>query len=617
MNPAALTLGARLTPEGRTAFRVWAPKAESVEVRVVAPHERLIVLVPEPRGYHFAEVEDVPAGSDYWYRLDGATERPDPASGWQPHGVHGPSRVVAPGFEWTDGDWRGLDWRRAVLYELHVGTFTPEGTLAAAAARLPELRQLGITAVELMPVAQFPGDRNWGYDGVFPFAVQDSYGGPAGLKHFVEAAHALGLGVILDVVYNHLGPEGNYLAEFGHYFTGRYQTPWGAALNFDGPHSDEVRRYFLENALQWQTEYHLDALRLDAVHAIRDFSAVPFLEELGEVTRRQAETLGRRFQLVAESDMNMARHILPRNLGGYGLDAQWSDDFHHALQVLLTGERDGYYADYGGVGWLARAWREGYAYTGDYSVHRRQRHGSSPRLNPVKQFVVCAQNHDQVGNRMLGERHGATLSPGDLRLAAATLLWSPFVPLLFMGEEYGERAPFQYFVSHSDPALVAAVRQGRRKEFAAFAWQGEVPDPQDEATFQRSKLDWGLQAEPAHGQLREFYRECLHARAGLAALAGAEKETMEVCAWEREQVLLACYRAPRQRVAVLLHFGSEPVELDLPLGAGLWRRVLDSQSTRWGGDSSWPDQLTSGGSVRRQWGPRQALLLCGEETTVS
>jgi len=437
MSLVALNLGGRIAAEGRTSFRVWAPQAERMEVRVVAPKERLIPLAPEGRGYYAAEVEGVPAGSDYWYLLDGERERPDPASGWQPHGVHGPSRVVPPEFAWTDHGWRGLKWRESVLYELHVGTFTPEGTLAAAAARLPELRQLGVTAVELMPLAQFPGERNWGYDGVYPYAVQDSYGGPLAFKEFVQRAHEVGLGVILDVVYNHLGPEGNYLAEFGPYFTERYRTPWGAALNFDGPHSDEVRQFFVENALRWQTEYHVDALRLDAVHAIRDFSAVTFLEELGEATRRQAERMGRPFQLVAESDMNMARHILPRDLGGYGLDAQWSDDFHHALHVLLTGEREGYYADYEGVSCLARVWREGYAYTGEYSVHRRHRYGSSPRRNPVKQFVVCAQNHDQVGNRMFGDRYGAQMAPRDLRLAAATLLWSPFVPLLFMGEEYG------------------------------------------------------------------------------------------------------------------------------------------------------------------------------------
>lgn len=397
MNARAITLGAIPLDSDRCAFRVWAPKARTAEVHVLGPEDWLAPMQRNERGYHTAVVEKVSPGCDYRYRLDGKAELPDPASRWQPNCVHGPSRVVKAQFEWTDAGWFGLPLRDYVLYELHVGTFSQEGTFDGVIAHLPELKELGITAVELMPVAQFPGSRNWGYDGVYPFAVQDSYGGPAGLKRLVDAAHRLGLAVVLDVVYNHLGPEGNYLGEFAPYFTDRYRTPWGPALNFDGPHSDEVRRYFLENALYWQTEFHFDALRLDAVHAIRDFSAVPFLEELGEACHGQAEALHRRFHVIAESDMNMARHILPRSLGGYGLDAQWSDDFHHGLHVLLTGERAGYYADFSGVRQFAKTWREGYAFTGEYSPYRRQRHGSSPRRNPVKQFVVCGQNHARWG----------------------------------------------------------------------------------------------------------------------------------------------------------------------------------------------------------------------------
>ena len=427
------TLGAVPLGRGRCAFRVWAPACQRVEVCLLGPAARRVPLVADLAGYHAGIFEDVPPGTDYLYRLDDRVERPDPASRWQPQGVHGPSRVLDPTFPWSDSAWRGLPLRDYVLYELHVGAFTREGTFDGVAARLDELKELGVTAVELMPVAQFPGARNWGYDGVYPFAVQESYGGPAGLKRLVDAAHARGLAVVLDVVYNHLGPEGNYLGEYGPYFTDRYRTPWGSALNFDGAESDEVRRYFIENALYWQTEFHLDGLRLDAVHAIRDFSATPFLEELAEQCRRRAEALRRPFRLIAESDMNMARHILPRALGGFGLDAQWSDDFHHCLHALLTGERDGYYADYGGVGQLAKVWREGYAYTGEHSCFRRHRHGSSPRANAFEQFVVCAQNHDQVGNRMLGERFGALLSFERQKLAAGALLLSPFVPLFVHG----------------------------------------------------------------------------------------------------------------------------------------------------------------------------------------
>jgi maltooligosyltrehalose trehalohydrolase len=430
------------------------------------------------------------------------------------------------------------------------------------------------------------------------------------LKRFVDAAHRVGLAVLLDVVYNHLGPEGNYFEAYGPYFTDRYRTPWGAALNFDGPDSDPVRRFFLENALVWQSEYHLDGLRLDAVHAIRDFSAVPFLEELGEATRCQAARLGRPFHLIAESDLNMARHTLPQALGGYGLDAQWSDDFHHALHVILTGERLGYYADYDGLRAFGRVWREGYAYTGQYSRYRRRRHGSSPRLNPVKQFVVCAQNHDQVGNRMLGDRLSARLSFDQRRCAAAAVLLCPMIPLLFMGEEYGETAPFQYFVSHGDPALVEAVRQGRREEFEAFAWKGEVPDPQDEATFERCKLNRGLLRQPAHVGLRDFHRECLRLRREIPALARVEKETQEVGVWELESVLVArCWTVDSEAI-LLLHFGATVRDFRLPAPEGQWRLALDSSAARWGGvGSERLEAWATDGGIGLTLDPWSALVL--------
>jgi maltooligosyltrehalose trehalohydrolase len=576
------SLGA-VPDERGCSFRVWAPDAESVDVRLVGTKDRWVPLSRDGRGYHHGYLEGIQPGQRYLYRLNGQTERPDPASRFQPEGVHGASQVVSPRFGWTDRDWFGWPLRDYILYELHVGTFTEEGTFDAVIPHLARLRELGVTALELMPVAQFPGKRNWGYDGAYPFAVQNSYGGPEALKRLVNACHQHGLAAVLDVVYNHLGPEGNYLGEFAPYFTERYQTPWGRALNFDGPDSDEVRRYFLENALHWQTEYHFDALRLDAVHAICDFSAVPFLEELGLAAHRQAETLNRRFYLIAESDQNDAKLVAPRALGGYGLDAQWSDDFHHSLHVLLTGEQTGYYADYDGLRALAKTWREGWAYTGQYSRYRRRRHGNSPRQTDARQLVACAQNHDQVGNRMRGERLAELVSFEALKTAAGALLLSPFVPLLFMGEEYGETAPFQYFTSHSDPDLVEAVRQGRRREFASFKFQGEAPDPHAVLTFEQSRLDLSRAGPGRSGVLREYYRELIGLRKRLPALAGAEKETARVREYAAEKTLWVQYESGREAVVVLLCFSREPVVLEIPLSRGSWHTILDSGQARWDG----------------------------------
>lgn len=610
MNSPHQTLGAIWHGHDRCEFRIWAPHTDQLAVRLVRPAERLIPLRKDDRGYHSALADQVPRESDYLIQFMGGAERPDPASRWQPEGVHGPSRIVDPSFAWSDSGWFGLALRDYILYELHVGTFSAEGTFDGVIAHLPELKALGITALELMPVAQFPGARNWGYDGAYPFAVQNTYGGPAGLKRLVNAAHQQGLAVVLDVVYNHLGPEGNYLPEFAPYFTFLYRTPWGPAINFDGAYSTEVRRYFIENALYWQTEFHIDALRLDAVHAIRDFSAVPFLEELAETTRRQTETTHRRFHLIAESDLNMARHILPRVLGGYGLDAQWSDDFHHALHVLLTGDRSGYYSDFGGLKLLAKAFRDGYAYSGEYSSYRRQRHGSSARLLGVKQFVICSQNHDQIGNRMMGDRLSASLSPEQLKLAAATVLLSPFLPLLFMGEEYGETAPFQYFVSHSDPALVEAVRKGRREEFQSFHWQGEAPDPQAEETFLRSKLDRSLMKTALHSMLREFYGELIRIRQSTPAIAQAEKETMEVHELESQHVILLRYGNPKAAAWVALNFSEQAQAIALALPPGAWRKRLDSAAARWNGPGNdLPEEILGHPASRLSLPPTSALML--------
>lgn len=601
------TQGAIYEGGGRYRFRVWAPAAEQVEVALVSPRQRRVSMEGRERGYFEATLSDVEPGSLYFYRLNGDRERPDPASRSQPRGVHGPSQVTDPHFAWDDIDWSGLPLADYILYELHVGTFTREGTFDAVIPHLAGLKELGVTAVELMPVAQFPGERNWGYDGVFPYAAQNSYGGPEGIKRLVKACHAHGLALVLDVVYNHLGPEGNYLADFGPYFTDFYKTPWGPAINFDGPYCDEVRRYFIDNALYWQTEFHVDALRLDAVHAIPDFSARTFLEELVDETGRRAERLSRQFYLIAESHSNDVRLTNPRERGGYGLHAQWSDDFHHALHTLLTGERESYYQDYGELEHLAKAYREGFVYSGQYSPARRRRYGSPSCDTPAERFVVSLQNHDQVGNRMRGDRLSETLSQEELYLAAAAMLLSPYVPLLFMGEEYGETAPFQYFTSHGDAALVEAVRAGRREEFAEFGWQGEAPDPQDEQTFLRSKLDHGLARQGRHARLRDFYRELIRLRKSLPALARLNKEAQEVT--QGQGVLCVRRRADGDEVCLLLNFNPSETPLTWPAPGGEWRKLLDSSALPWrDARPRLPDQFVADGAASLPVPGRAAAL---------
>jgi maltooligosyltrehalose trehalohydrolase len=573
---------------------VWAPSVERVAVRAEGRPDTPLLRIQG--GYHQGEVEGVAAGTRYRYVLDGQRERPDPASRFQPEGVHGPSEIVPRDFAWTDQSWRGLPLERHIIYELHVGTFTDEGTFDAAIDHLPGLRDLGITALELMPVAQFPGSRNWGYDGVGLFAAQNSYGGPRGLKRLVDAAHRHGLAVLLDVVYNHLGPEGNYLGDFGPYFTDRYKTPWGPALNFDGAESDAVRRFFIENALYWVTDCHIDGLRLDAVHAIVDPSPRPFVAELIEAVHRRATELNRAVHIIAESASNDARLLRPPELGGLGADAQWNDDFHHALRTLITGERGGYYQSYGRLSQLAKAFREGFVYTGEYSPFHQRRHGTPTTGIPPRRFVVFSQNHDQVGNRMLGERLAETAPFEALKLAAGAVLLSPFLPLLFMGEEYGERAPFLYFVSHGDPGLIDAVRRGREDEFAGFGWSGEPPDPQDAATFARSRLNRGLAREPLHATLLEFHRTLLRMRRDHPALGGREPVGVAVEHDQRERMLLVRRWSGEDELAVAMHFAPAPGPTVLRLPPGEWRLALDSAHGRWGGPGSLlPERMASDG----------------------
>src|SRR5581483_5927845 len=524
-----LDRGALLLPDGAVQLSVWAPRVQQLAVHLV-DSQRTIAMRRGDDGVYTTTVRGPSPGDRYAYYLDGTRLRPDPVSRLQPEGVHGPSAIVdAKAFRWTDQEWKGIAQQDLILYELHCGTFTGEGTFAAILSSLDYLRDdLGVTAVELMPVAAFPGARNWGYDGVHPYAPHVAYGGPPGLKTLVNACHEKGLAVVLDVVYNHLGPEGNYLGEYGPYFTDRYQTPWGQAVNFDGDHSREVRRYFIDNALYWVTEYHIDALRLDAIHSIFDANRPHILRELGEAVHAQANALGRTILVIAESDLNDTTVISDIKDGGWGLDAQWSDDFHHALHVLLTGERDGYYQDFRPMADLRTAMTDGFVYQGQVSPYRQRPHGMPSRHLPGERFIICSQNHDQVGNRAYGERLSALVPFPALKLAAGLVLCAPSIPLLFMGEEYGEPAPFLYFTSRTDPALAQAVRDGRRREFARFAWAREIPDPQDAQTFEHSRLDPALREQGHHRALLRFYRDLIAARKRSPALHTCDKEHLDV-----------------------------------------------------------------------------------------
>jgi maltooligosyltrehalose trehalohydrolase len=546
---------------------VWAPKAKSVEL-VTA--QRRVALQAEPMGYWQADIDASSLHGGYKYSIDGGTPLPDPRSRWQPDSVHGASHVLDAAELSTRGpaDFSVKPLRDAVIYELHIGTFSPAGTYAGAQERLSHLVELGITHVELMPLATFPGRRGWGYDGVDLYAPLPAYGTPAQLKRFVDACHERGLGVLLDVVYNHLGPDGNYLSAYGPYFTDRVKTAWGEAINYDGPGSDEVRRFVIDNALMWLRDYGFDGLRLDAVHSMFSFEAVHVLEELAAAVRRLSVELGRDLVLVAESDLNDPRLVHPAARGGYGLDAHWVDDFHHAIHRYFTGEDAGYYADFRGLRDIATALTEGYVYQGQYSAFRQRRHGRPPLGVAVDQMVVCAQNHDQIGNRARGERSSMLLDVAQLKAIAALTLLSPFVVLLFQGEEWGASTPFLYFTDHQDVQLGRLVTEGRAREFESFRWSGEVPNPQAPATFERSKLDWSELAEPPHAQLLDWYRRLIALRAERAAENRRAKPKVkfdETAEWLRFEY-----------AGVLMLFNFSPAPRRIALPAGVWELAASS-----------------------------------------
>ncbi|WP_020146224.1 malto-oligosyltrehalose trehalohydrolase [Thioalkalivibrio sp. ALJ15] len=534
-----------------TRVRVWAPQANQVELECGGSR---MPMDRQGEGWWSLQTSRLVHGSDYAFRVDGNGPFPDPRSAWQPQGVHGPSRWLDHSrFVWNDAGWQAPPLAAAVIQEIHVGTFTPEGSFDGVIDRLGHLAELGITHLELMPVAAFPGARGWGYDGVDLYAPHHAYGGPDGLKRLVDACHRRGIAVLLDVVYNHLGPDGNYLAQFGPYFTDRYHTPWGDAVNLDGADSDSVRRFFIDNALMWLRDYHIDGLRIDAVHAIVDTSATHFLEQLAGEVQRLGRQLGRHLVVIAENDRNDPRVAWPVEAGGYGLDAQWNEDFHHALHTALTGESDGYYMDFRGLADLARVLTRGLANDGRYSPFRRRRHGRPAADQPGRRFVGCLQNHDQIGNRANGERISELVSPGLLKVGAALVMTSPFVPMLFQGEEWGASSHFLYFTDHTDPELGQAVTEGRRREFAAFVGDpGDIPDPQARETFERSRLDWDEREQPRHAAILRWYQALIALRRTHPAFSDDRLDAIdayfdETARWfvmHRPGLLVACNLHP-------------------------------------------------------------------------
>ncbi|MDY7005993.1 MAG: malto-oligosyltrehalose trehalohydrolase [Cyanobacteriota bacterium] len=588
-----------LAEKKQCQFTVWAPLREKLAVHIVHPQEKLIELQKDEWGYWQGEAKDIDPETLYFYQLDGETDRPDPASHWQPQGVHGPSKIVDhQQFTWNDTSWQGIPLAEMIIYELHVGTFTQEGTFTAIIPKLPDLKDLGVNVIEIMPVAQFPGDRNWGYDGVDLYSVQNSYGSPDGLKQLVNACHQAGIAVILDVVYNHFGPEGNYLWDYGPYFTDKYNTPWGNAVNFDDAYSNEVRNFFIENTLYWLDKYHIDGLRLDAIHAIYDMSAEPFLQQLADRVEEFSKNGSWKRYLIAESDLNDVRVLRSKENGGFGHDAQWCDDFHHSLHTLLTGETSGYYCDFSSIEYLKKSYKQGYVYTGEYSSIRQRNHGNSPLGLAAEKFVVCIQNHDQIGNRLIGERLSALVDFEGLKLAAGAVLISPFVPMLFMGEEYGEENPFMYFVSHGDPNLVEAVRKGRAEEFKSFNWSEEVPDPQGEKVFMDSKLNWEKSREGKYGVLRSFYKRLIELRKKIPVLAELDTTQIEVQSLADKNVLLLHRWGEKSSVLSLMNFEKQSVTFEPQLPTGNWQKLINSSDREWMGEGAvLPEKLLSGQTV--------------------
>lgn len=544
-------------------FTIWSPNAGKVAIKIGG--ESHPMSGPDDKGTWTASIAKAGQGTDYAFLLDDDPKPyPDPRSLWQPQGVHGASRVYdQSAFVWSDSQWNASPLEHAVIYELHIGTFTPEGTFDAAIERLAYLFELGVTHVELMPVAAFPGNQGWGYDGASLFAVTEIYGGPDGLKRLVDACHARGLAVLLDVVYNHFGPVGNYSGMFGPYMTEKHRTPWGHAVNFEDARSDEVRRFFCDNALMWMRDYHIDGLRLDAVHEFVDRSAIHFLEQLSSETAALSATLGRRLVLIAESDLNDPRVVTPRKVGGYGMDAQWSDDFHHALFTVLNvgGNEKGYYVDFGSLEDLAKSLTKAFVYDGAYSHYRNRNHGRPVDPLSAHRFLGYIQNHDQVGNRAIGDRLERIVGVDRAKVAAGIVLTAPFIPMIFQGEEFAASTPFQYFADHDDPEMAMAVKTGRKAEFAAFGWNpDDIPDPEKRETFERSKLRWDEVHQGQHEEMLDWYRKLIHLRRNSPSLSNGDLRRVTVEFDEKKRWLTM----ERGLLKIFSNLGDAPAEFDRP-----------------------------------------------------
>ncbi|MBE0661835.1 MAG: malto-oligosyltrehalose trehalohydrolase [Bacteroidales bacterium] len=578
------SLGVNFWPGQEPTIRVWAPKAEKISLQVVGKNN--IPLHQEEYGYWQASCPGVKPGDRYLINVNDENTFPNPASLSQPDGVHEPSECMDLNEirKIRDEQWTGIPLQDLIIYELHVGTFTPEGTFMALQQKLDYLADLGINAIEIMPVAAFPGSRNWGYDGVFPFAVQKSYGGAIEFANLIKACHQKEIAVILDVVYNHLGPEGNYLKAFGPYFTDRYKTPWGTAVNFDDACCDGVRHYFLENALIWLRDFHVDGLRLDAVHAIKDFSPKHFLQELSEEVLKLNEKADTQHFLIAESDLNDIRFIDSLSQGGYGLDAQWCDEWHHAIHALMTGERQGYYADFGSLEQVVKAFNHGWVYDGKFSPHHKKRFGTSTSGQPGHRFVIFIQNHDHVGNRMKGERFSTLLDFESLKLAAGAMFASPFVPMLFMGEEYAEDSPFQYFISHEDKELLALVWESRKEEFREFMNDAEPPDPAAVETFERSKLKWDFQEDESKRKILAYYKKLIALRKEEPLLRPGNRDRILATEVPDKQVIMLVRENNNERLIALMNFNIHEVTIEIPVFKSDSAQVLIcSAHEMWGG----------------------------------
>lgn len=591
-------MGPKRLSDTEFSFTVWAPLHEEMILHIVQPIEKKIKMKKKSDGFFHIQTK-AEAGWRYFFMPDGKEDLADPASCFQPEGVHGPSEIIDHStYQWKDKEWKGIPFDELILYELHTGTYTQEGSFEAIIGKLDHLADTGINAIELMPVAQFPGSRNWGYDGVYPYAVQNSYGGPEGLKKLVDACHQKGIAVFLDVVYNHLGPEGNYFERFGPYFTDHYRTPWGKAINFDGQWSDGVRDYFADNAVYWFEHFHIDGLRFDAIHGVYDLGAKHFWQYMHEKIRKYEQRAGRQLHTIAESDLNNPMVINTAECGGYGFTAQWLDDFHHAMYTLIHEEGKKSYVDFGDIRQLAKAYKEGFVHSGEYVSFRKRRYGASSAGIPGNKFVVFTDNHDQAGNRLTGDTLASLIDFERIKLAAASCLLSPYIPMLFMGEEYGDNSPFLYFISHSDKELIAAVREGRKKEFTHMGWEEEPADPSEDGTFHRSKLQWDKMPEQEHTLIHQWYKALISLRKTHPALKNFNKD--DVWANTTENVLYLYRRSEcllKQLIIVFNFSGDTYYELVMP-STGTWNKILDSNDKEWhrglNGAMSLPVHIESG-----------------------